>query len=206
MLCQTQGEQEHFVAYYSCQLSKQERSYSTTEREALAVVAAVKEFYLYLYGHEFTLVTDHNPLVTLTNLKDATGHLARWIMYLQQFNYSFVYRPGKSHTNADSLSRSGPTLQLIASIANTLPQVNVKARQQEDKEIADTIKALEHSQLIPNRYKHQATRLVVKGGVLYRRLLGLGDSIDSVNIAIVSLLSWYDIANHVITIETTCVS
>ena len=35
--------------------------------------------------------------------------------------------------------------------------------------------------------------------------LGLGNSIDSVNIAIVSLLSRYDIANRVITIETMCV-
>ena len=51
--------QEHVIAYYSHQLSKQERRYSTTEREALAAVVAVKEFYPYLYGREFTLVTDH---------------------------------------------------------------------------------------------------------------------------------------------------
>ena len=108
VLAQIQDGEEHVVAYYSRQLSKQERNYSTMEREALAVVAAVKEFYPYLYGREFQLVTDHNPLVTLTNLKDVTGRLARWIMYLQQFNYSFIHRSGKSHANADSLSRSSP--------------------------------------------------------------------------------------------------
>ena len=108
VLAQIQDGEEHVVAYYRQQLSKQERNYSTTEMEALAVVAAVKEFYPYLSGQEFQLVTDHNPLVTLTNLKDVTGHLARWIMYLQQFNYSFIHRSGKSHANADSLSRSSP--------------------------------------------------------------------------------------------------
>ena len=36
-------------------------------------------------------------------------------------------------------------------------------------------------------------------------MVGLGDSIDSVNITIVSLLSQYDIANLVITIKTTCI-
>ena len=76
-------EQEHVVAYFSRQLSKAERNYATIEREALAVVTAVKEFYPYLYRHTFRLITDHNPLTTLTKLKDVGGRLARWIMYLQ---------------------------------------------------------------------------------------------------------------------------
>ena len=45
---------------------KSERNYSTIEREALAIVKAVKELYPYLYGHElFVLQTDHQPLVHL---------------------------------------------------------------------------------------------------------------------------------------------
>ena len=37
-------------AYYCRQLSKVEKNYSTTEREILAVITVVKEFYPYLYG------------------------------------------------------------------------------------------------------------------------------------------------------------
>ena len=51
-------------------MNKAERRYSTIEREALTVVAAVKEFYPYLYGWPFTLFTDHNPLTSLLGLKD----------------------------------------------------------------------------------------------------------------------------------------
>ena len=169
VFAQIQDGEELVVAYYSQQLSEQEQNYSTTEREALAVVAAVKKFYPYLYGREFQLVTDHNPLVTLTNLKDVTGRLARWIMYLQQFNYSFIHRSGKSHANADSLSRSTPP-QLIVSLVNTLPQVDVQAYQLEDPEINYNIEALGRNLPVHNHYKHQTSRLVVQDGVLYRRL------------------------------------
>ena len=102
VLSQRQTDKECVVAYWSRQLQKK---YSATEREALAIVAAVKEFYPYLYGFQFTLVTDHNPLTALRNLKDVGGCISRWIMYLQQFQYTIEYRPGKQHTNADTLSR-----------------------------------------------------------------------------------------------------
>ena len=64
VLCQFQKDQETVIAYWSRQLTKAERNYSTIEREALAVVGAVKEFYPYLYGFSFRLLTDHNPLRT----------------------------------------------------------------------------------------------------------------------------------------------
>ena len=57
VLSQIQHGQETIISYWSCQLNKSERNYSTIEREALAVVGAVKEFYPYLYGFHFKLVT-----------------------------------------------------------------------------------------------------------------------------------------------------
>ena len=65
MLSQFQNNNEVFISYWSHQLTKAERNHSTIEWEALVVVGAVKEFYLYLYGFKFKLITDHNPLVFL---------------------------------------------------------------------------------------------------------------------------------------------
>ena len=86
-------------------MNKPERNYSTIEREALAAVAAIKEFYPYLYGFPFTLITDHNPLTALKGLKDVGGRLARWMLFLQQFQFKIEYKPGKIHGDADALSR-----------------------------------------------------------------------------------------------------
>ena len=106
VLCQSHNGQERVICYWSRQLSKAERNYSTIEREALAAVAAIKEFYPYLYGFSFTLITDHNPLTALKGLKDVGGQLARWMIFLQQFQMKIEYKPGKAHTDADALSRT----------------------------------------------------------------------------------------------------
>ena len=95
VLSQNQNGHETVISYWSRQLTKAERNYSTIEREALAVVEAVKEFYPYLYGFHFDLVTDHNPLTSLKDLKDVGGRLTRWMLYLQQFDFTFQHRPGK---------------------------------------------------------------------------------------------------------------
>ena len=33
------------------------------------------------------------------------GRLERWVMELQEFQFSVVHKPGKLHSNADALSR-----------------------------------------------------------------------------------------------------
>jgi len=45
VLSQLQDGKDTVISYWSRQLTKAERNYSTIEQEALAVVGAVKEFY-----------------------------------------------------------------------------------------------------------------------------------------------------------------
>ena len=69
VLSQIQAGKEHVISYWSRQLHKAERNYSTIDREALAAVTAIKEFYPYLYAFHFKLLTDHNLLTALRGLK-----------------------------------------------------------------------------------------------------------------------------------------
>lgn len=94
------------ISYASRTLHTAEVNYSTTEKELLAIIFAVAHFRPYLYGHKFTLVTDHRPLVWLHNTKDPTSKLMRWKIKLNEYDYDITYKPGRINSNADALSRN----------------------------------------------------------------------------------------------------
>ena len=96
---------EYVISYASRALSAEERNYSTTEKECLAVLFSIKTFRPYLHGTFFTIVTDHGSLTWLMNLRDANGRLARWSLQLQGYTFTIRHRPGREHANADALSR-----------------------------------------------------------------------------------------------------
>src|SRR5271169_753557 len=96
------------VAYASRGLSKHERNSSVMELECLAVVWAIKHFWIYLLGSlfPFTIRTDHSALTSILKLKEPPNNrIARWVLRLQEYTFVILHRPGTSHGNADSLSR-----------------------------------------------------------------------------------------------------
>ncbi len=54
------------VAFYSRQLQAAEKRYSASEREALAIVASLTHFDLYVWGEDVIVRTDHKPNLALT--------------------------------------------------------------------------------------------------------------------------------------------
>ena len=67
-------------------------------------LAIADKFHEYLYGSEFQVNTDNNPLTyVLTTAKlDATGH--KWVAILSNYTFSIIYKQGKGHHDADALS------------------------------------------------------------------------------------------------------
>ncbi|CAI5655207.1 unnamed protein product [Oreochromis niloticus] len=105
-LYQEQEGQLRVVAYASRGLSRSESRYPAHKLEFLALKWSVTEkFSDYLYGNQFTVVTDSNPLTyILTSAKlDATSY--RWLAALSTFSFKLQYRPGKQNGDADALSR-----------------------------------------------------------------------------------------------------
>ena len=48
---------------------------------------------------------DHSSLRWLQKFRNEDGMLARWYLLLGQFSFTFEYRPGAQHANADGMSR-----------------------------------------------------------------------------------------------------
>lgn len=55
-------KQEKPIKFVSSSLSDTERRYSQLEREALAIIFALRKFHKFVYGKRFTLFSDHKPL------------------------------------------------------------------------------------------------------------------------------------------------
>lgn len=95
---------ERVIMFASKTLTDIEKRYSQTEKEALAIVWACERFQYYLLGREFTLLTDHKPLIFMFGPRaKPCARIDRWILRLQSFQYKIQYKPG--HLNwADTLS------------------------------------------------------------------------------------------------------
>lgn len=149
-----QGEthrDERPIEYASRLLTAAERNYSTTEREALAVVWAVEKFQGYIDGHQVRVSSDHQPLKWLLALKSPTGRLVRWAMKLQPFDLKLDYTPGKANLIADTLSRppcdeQGRDTCGVCTVIVDIPQwdlTTLRAEQLADPEVSKIVKELE---------------------------------------------------------------
>ncbi len=68
-------------------------------------MSVTEKFHDYLYGGQFTVITDSNPLTyILTSAKlDATSY--RWLVALSNYSFKLQYRADRQNLDADALFR-----------------------------------------------------------------------------------------------------
>ena len=84
-----------------------ETRYSTTEREALAILRCLEEVCWLVLGSPFPtkIYTDHQALLGLLRKDDAHGRIVRWQVRLAEYDVEYIHIPGKENVLADGLSR-----------------------------------------------------------------------------------------------------
>lgn len=103
VLSQLVDGQEQPIGFHSRTLSKYQRNWHISRKEAFAIVEGVKKFEHFLMGEHFLVRTDHKFLVNLRN--ETKEVLKRWALVLEDYSYDIEYRPGPAHGNADGMSR-----------------------------------------------------------------------------------------------------
>ena len=104
VLLQKHGDLLRPVSFASRSLSKVEKLYSQTEKDALALVWACERFSLFLIGRRFRLITDHKPLEIIYGPKGKpSARIERCVLRLQSYQFDVSYQPGKTNI-ADPLS------------------------------------------------------------------------------------------------------
>jgi transposase InsO family protein len=105
-----QDGSERPIAFASQAMNKAQKNYEVLKKEALALIRGIRKFHPYLWGKEFLVRTDHQPLVWLQKSKNPQGMVARWLQTLAEYEFECQYRPGRAHMNSDALSRREPPL------------------------------------------------------------------------------------------------
>ena len=106
------------VAFFTRSLAQSERNQHSVEKEASAIVEAVRYWRQFLIGKKFKLVTDQRSVAFIFDThhqkKIKNEKIARWKLDLSPFVYDIEYRPGSLNASADALSRA--PCELAASV------------------------------------------------------------------------------------------
>lgn len=113
------------LGFFSRKLSPAECAYSAYDRELLAAYAAIRHFRHMLEARDFTIYTDHKPLVYAFRQKSSKSspRQARHLDFISQFTTDIRHISGTENVAADVLSRisaiSMPQIVDYASIAKS---------------------------------------------------------------------------------------
>lgn len=149
ILMQTQKDgRKKVVAYFSKVTVGAESKYHSYELETLAVVKSLQYFRQYLIGKHFKIITDCNALKMTQRKKDLQPRVARWWIYMQDYDFTLEYRKGVLMSHVDYLSRN--PINAINVIER--PQNWAQVAQAGDEESLTLLEKLNNGELDSSRY------------------------------------------------------
>ena len=117
----------HPLCFYSRKFTPAELNYPIYDKELLAVVAAFRQWRVYMEGaaHPIRVFSDHKNLEYFSQARTTSRRHARWAASLAAFNYTISYRKGACNGLPDALSRRSdylpPPLPSLPILSPSLP-------------------------------------------------------------------------------------
>lgn len=107
MLMQRDSEDQkmHPVYYLSYKTTPAQQKYDSYDLETLAIYKSVKKLRVYLLGLKFEIFTDCQAFERSMLKKELIPRIAKWALYINQFDCKLVHQPGTKMKHVDALSR-----------------------------------------------------------------------------------------------------
>ena len=104
------------LAFFSRKLDKAQKSYSTFDRELLAMYSAIKHFAYFLEGRKFHIYTDHKPLTfaLASSSERWTPRQQRHLSFIAEYTADLRHVRGRDNAVADALSRVDISINPVA--------------------------------------------------------------------------------------------
>ena len=92
------------IAFFSRKLTDTQKRYSITKIKFLAIVEALYDFKVMLWGQQIVVYTDHKNLMQKA-LRVTSDRGYRWRLIIEEYGPKIIYIKGKMNTMADAISR-----------------------------------------------------------------------------------------------------
>jgi len=175
VLLQSHGSLLKPISFCSRKLNKTELRYSTSERELLAIVYAIKCFEMQVLGRHIVIYTDHEPLTTMRELKEPNGRLGRLFHEIVDVKCDLKHIKGTENFLPDFLSRTNmsDTAQININLTELKSNIDWTKAQNEDMEIVQLKEQLLAEVFNPllvtngKRWIRELRKLYVYNDILY---------------------------------------
>ena len=96
----------HLIDYISEGMNSAEWNYQIYDKEMMSIIRAFKEWSKWLLSapDPIEVWTNHQNLLYFRKPQDLNGRQARWLMQLQNYNYTLHHIKGKNNGHANLLS------------------------------------------------------------------------------------------------------
>ena len=106
------------VAFHARTLFSIETNYSSVEKEAYAIVEALRKWKHLLIGKHFNLVTDQRSISFMLDLKHPSkiknDKIQQWRLEFALYDFTTIYRPDNLNCTPDTFSRAGAASVLLS--------------------------------------------------------------------------------------------
>ena len=117
------------LAFFSRKLDKAQKSYSTFDRELLAIYSAIRHFAYFLEGRHFHIYTDHKPLTfaLASGSEHWTPRQQRHLSLIAEYTTDIRHVHGRDNAVADALSRVDISINPVSRMAGP-PSLDLLSR------------------------------------------------------------------------------